>query len=143
MAFGSNPKHSPADLVQPSARGAGVSTAQVDATRGDPDRSGRVTARAILRTPPKRSRRMDSADAFVPDPEEGRPIRAADAESFAEEFIATATTGESVEMDALDEIAADEDGGPYLDLDEDVDLPESVGTQHILDVSARRRPGST
>lgn len=85
---------------------------------------------------------MDSADAFIPDPEEGRPIRAADAESFAEEFIATATTGESVEMDAMDEVASDEDGGPYLDLEEDVELPESVGTRHILDVTDRRSAGS-
>jgi hypothetical protein len=79
-----------------------------------------------IRAVRKQAHRPDTADAFLPDPEDGVYITADDAESFAEEFIATATTGEYVEMDALDEVSDDEDGGPYLELEDDVDAPASV-----------------
>ncbi len=61
--------------------------------------------------------RRDDADAFVPDPsEEGRPIPTDDneAESFAEEFIASATGAEPVQEDARDEVSDEEQGGPFL-----------------------------
>jgi len=58
--------------------------------------------------------RPDDADAFLPDPTElDEPITDPDA-SFAEEFIQSATTGETVDEDARDEIADDEDGGPFI-----------------------------
>jgi hypothetical protein len=62
----------------------------------------------------KRSKRPDDGDAFVPDPLEGEHIHADDAESFAEEFIASALLGEPVEEDARDEVVAEEQGGPFL-----------------------------
>lgn len=40
-----------------------------------------------------------------------------DAEDFAEEFIATATSAEEVFTDAADELTVEELGGPYLEID--------------------------
>jgi hypothetical protein len=73
----------------------------------------------------KRARRTDDGDAFVPDAvSERTPIRADDAESFAEEFIAAALMGEPVAQDAADEVVDEEQGGPFIMLDDEAKLPE-------------------
>ncbi len=65
-------------------------------------------------------KRPDAADAFVP--EDGR-IFADDAESFAEEFITSATTAEPVQQEAEDEVVEEEHGGPFLiESESDVDI---------------------
>lgn len=86
--------------------------------------------------------RSDGGVAFVPDPEDGTPIVADDAESFAEEFIATATAGEGVEMDAIDEVVDEEDGGPFLEIESEADIQEALGLSlDDLEPSARtKRP---
>ncbi len=64
--------------------------------------------------------RPDDGEAFLPDPSAtGSHIAlgGTDGESFAEEFIASATAGEPVEMDAQDEVIEEEWGGPFLDVD--------------------------
>lgn len=82
--------------------------------------------------------RSDGGVAFVPDPEDGTPIVADDAESFAEEFIATATAGEGVEMDAIDEVVDEEDGGPFLEIESEADIKEALGLSlDDLEPSAR------
>ena len=114
MALASDPKRSPSGMATIAKELRAVERREASMPE-DP------TVRALRR----QARRTDTADAFLPDPEDGTMIEADDAESFAEEFIATATTGESVEMDALDEVSPDEDGGPYLELsdDDDTDIP--------------------
>lgn len=64
----------------------------------------------------KRERR-DGGDAFVPDV--GRTHERLiddEAESYAEEFIAEATSAEYIGADAQDEMVAEELGGPFLEL---------------------------
>jgi hypothetical protein len=74
--------------------------------------------------PSERPGRPDDGNAFVPDTiGQLRPIPAADAESFAEEFIGSATGAESVSEDAEDEVVDAEEGGPFIVLDEDARLP--------------------
>jgi hypothetical protein len=86
-----------------------------------------VRADPTIRALRKQSRRKDDADAFVLDPiESGMRIKVDDAESVAEEFIATATTGESVEMDAQDEVIDEEDGGPFVEIESEVELAEAL-----------------
>jgi hypothetical protein len=64
--------------------------------------------------------RPDDGEAFLPDPtRRGARITASDAESFGEEFVASATTGEPLHMDANDEVVEEEEGGPFLELDTD------------------------
>ena len=64
--------------------------------------------------------RPDNGDAFLPDPtstEAHGALTKTDAEFFAEEFIASATAGEPVEMEAADEVIEEEWGGPFLELE--------------------------
>ena len=62
-----------------------------------------------------RSRREDHADAFLPDPD-GGPARTSDdlAEELAEEFLKSATSGEYVSEDELDQEVPEESGGPFV-----------------------------
>jgi hypothetical protein len=73
--------------------------------------------------------RSDDGEAFLPDPSNtGSHIAlgGTDVESFAEEFIASATAGEPVEMDAQDEVVEEEWGGPFLELDAETGEPNDV-----------------
>ncbi len=74
------------------------------------------------------SRRFDDGEAFIPDPTEThKPVSAGDAEFFAEEFLASVTTGENVEQDAADEVVEEELGGPFLEETPDLDdIAETV-----------------
>lgn len=68
--------------------------------------------------------RTDDGNAFLPDTVgTGRGLHGADAQFFAEEFVASALTGESLNEDTRDEVVADEEGGPFLVLGEDGQLP--------------------
>jgi hypothetical protein len=71
-----------------------------------------------------RPKRPDDGRAFLPDSvgEHDEPFPG-EAESDAEEFISSALNGESVGEDARDEVGDDEDGGPFIVLDEDGRLP--------------------
>ncbi|HEX8953335.1 MAG TPA: hypothetical protein VF945_15880 [Polyangia bacterium] len=62
-----------------------------------------------------RRRRDDDADAFLPDPD-GGPARTSDdlAENLAEEFLKSATSGEHVSEDGLDQEVPEESGGPFV-----------------------------
>jgi hypothetical protein len=67
-----------------------------------------------MRPPHDHRKRSDDADAFVPEPTDGARLPADDAESFAEEFIASATKAEPEYQDAEDEVVEEEQGGPFL-----------------------------
>jgi hypothetical protein len=63
-----------------------------------------------------RHERSDDGNAFFPDPE-GGPARTSDelAESMAEEFLQAATSGEDTAEDVLDQVVAEELGGPFVE----------------------------
>jgi hypothetical protein len=94
--------------------------------------------------------RPDDGEAFLPDPSMTRShiaLGGTDAESFAEEFIASATAGEPVEMDAQDEVVEEELGGPFVELDAESaelpdaaenELPEPAGESELVDKLPRR-----
>lgn len=74
--------------------------------------------------------RPDDAEAFLPDPtRRGAHITANDAESFGEEFVASATSGEPLHMDANDEVVEEEEGGPFLELDADASTTGEDGDE--------------
>jgi hypothetical protein len=58
----------------------------------------------------------DDGRAFLPDPREGFGGRVSDdlAEMLAEEFVASATSGEEASADARDESFIEEVGGPFV-----------------------------
>jgi hypothetical protein len=68
------------------------------------------------RVPPGKRGRSDTADAFLPDPEEG-PMRTDDdlAEMRGEDFVRAATTGEDAEDETMDEVVPEEYGGPFVE----------------------------
>ena len=73
----------------------------------------------------RRPLRRDGGDAFLPDPASGTFIMVSDAESVAEEFIASVTSADCVLEDARNELSADEIGGPFVDdEDEQLDLSD-------------------
>jgi hypothetical protein len=75
-----------------------------------------------MRSARRRPFRRDGGDAFLPDPTGGSLIRIADAESVAEEFIASATSADYLLEDARNELSMDEIGGPFVDDDEGLEL---------------------
>jgi hypothetical protein len=81
--------------------------------------------------------RPDDAEAFLHDPGSG-PARAPDdlAESLAEEYVASALSGEEVAFDDRDETAPEEIGGPFLE----ESIPEGLSEiEQVLAESRRRR----
>jgi len=86
------------------------------------------------------SQRSDDGTTFLPDPTGSLRhdvASMADGESFGEEFVASATAGEPVEMDAQDEVVEEEWGGPFLELDADSEggaadtIPEPPGLHKL------------
>jgi hypothetical protein len=71
------------------------------------------TKRRSERAP--RSQRSDDANAFIPDPGSG-PAHTDDefAESMAEQFLESATSGEDQGDAALNAAQEEEDGGPFV-----------------------------
>jgi hypothetical protein len=65
----------------------------------------------------KRMSRPDDAEAFIDDVAISHArVNDNDAESFGEEFIATATSAEFIGEDARNELIDEEVGGPYLEV---------------------------
>jgi hypothetical protein len=64
-----------------------------------------------------RVRRTDTADAFIPDPQEGGQSRTSDdlAENLAEDFVRSATTGEDAEDETAEQVVPEEYGGPFVE----------------------------
>ncbi|MBX3210542.1 MAG: hypothetical protein KF850_00765 [Labilithrix sp.] len=71
-----------------------------------------------MSNPKHRPFRRDSGDAFLPDPASGTFVSFSDAESDAEEFIASVTSADFVLEEARNELSIDEVGGPFVDEDE-------------------------
>jgi hypothetical protein len=74
-----------------------------------------------MRAVKRRPFRRDAGDAFLPDPASGEFIKAAEAESVAEEFITSVTSADFVLEDSRNELSLDEIGGPFVEED-DLDL---------------------
>jgi hypothetical protein len=79
-----------------------------------------------------RPARLDDGNAFLPDlGGNGSTSAAADAEFFGEEFIGSATTGESQSEAVRDEVVDEEDGGPFIVLGEDGSLPPDDSDEQV------------
>jgi hypothetical protein len=67
--------------------------------------------------------RKDDANAFLPDPDGGEAHSDDSlAENLAEVYLQTATSGEEAAEDVMNELVAEELGGPFVD-----DVEESLG----------------
>lgn len=88
-----------------------------------------------------RSRRDDHADAFLPDPD-GGPARTSDdlAEELAEEFLKSATSGEYVGEDELDQEVPEESGGPFVIHPAHFEFAQDVDDSNPIDGSREALP---
>lgn len=81
---------------------------------------------------PKSHTRRDDAEAFLPDPDDGPVVAFDEAESFAEEFIASVTGAGFVLEDARNEETDEEvesvRSGAWLDQPDSPDVPDDEPT---------------
>jgi len=86
-------------------------------------------------------RRTDDADAFIPDPEGGRARTSDDlAETLAEDFVASATSGESVNEDVFDSVVPEESGGPFVETTSDEEFAQGTDESNPADADTEPLP---
>lgn len=86
-------------------------------------------------------RREDDANAFLPDPD-GGPTYAGDdlAQELAEEFLMSATSGEYVSEDVLDQEVPEESGGPFVVHSARHEFARDVDASNPVDASREALP---
>ena len=87
------------------------------------------------------ARREDDANAFLPDPD-GGPTYANDdlAQELGEEFLLSATSGEYVSEDALDQEVPEESGGPFVVHSARYEFARDVDASNPVDASREALP---
>jgi hypothetical protein len=90
----------------------------------------------------QRTERSDSADAFFPDPQGGGISRAPDdlAETLAEDFVASATTGNDVDDEVLNQVVPEEIGGPFIETTPAEEFAEGYDESNPEDATVEPRP---
>jgi hypothetical protein len=85
--------------------------------------------------------RSDSADAFFPDPGDG-PARAPDdlAETLAEDFLQSATTGSDVDDEVLNQVVPEEIGGPFVETTAGEEFATDIDDSNPVDATVEARP---
>lgn len=96
-----------------------------------------------VRKQPRRAlkRREDDGNAFLPDPD-GGPARVSDnlAEELAEEFLKSATSGEYVGEDELNQQVPEESGGPFVIHPARYEFAQDVDDSNPADASREALP---
>jgi hypothetical protein len=85
--------------------------------------------------------RADSADAFIRHPDDG-PVNVDDdlAETLAEEFVHSATSGENQTEQALDQMVPEEIGGPFLETGAEEEFADGVDESNPADAEPEAMP---
>ena len=85
--------------------------------------------------------RADSADAFIREPDDG-PVNVEDdlAETLAEEFVHSATSGEDHTEDALDQMVPEEIGGPFLETSAEEEFADDIDESNPEDAEPEAMP---
>jgi len=85
--------------------------------------------------------RADSADAFIRHPDDG-PIDLNDelAETLAEEFVHSATSGENQTEEALDQMVPEEIGGPFLETGAEEEFADGTDESNPADAEPEAMP---
>jgi hypothetical protein len=85
---------------------------------------------------------MDDGEAFLPDPRDGGPTRTRDdlAEMMAEDFLASASSGEEQGQARRDAVVAEELGGPFVQSTAEEEIVDDVDGNNPLDAEAEPFP---
>jgi len=88
-----------------------------------------------------RGGRSDSGDAFFPDPGDG-PARAPDdlAETLAEDFLQSATTGSDVDDEVMNQVVSEEIGGPFVETSSSEEFANDIDESNPEDAIPEGRP---
>jgi len=86
--------------------------------------------------------RADSADAFIRHPDEDGAMSTDDdlAETLAEEFVRTATSGEDQTEEALDQMVPEDIGGPFVETGADEEFADGVDESNPEDAEPEAMP---
>ena len=108
-------------------------TVSDDEVKEPPTPADRRAARAAAQ-PVARGHRTDTADAFMPDPEDG-PARIRDdlAEVLAEDFLRSATSGEDIDNEVMEQVVPEEFGGPFIESSADEEFAEGTDESNPVD----------
>jgi hypothetical protein len=91
--------------------------------------------------PARRVERSDSANAFFPDPEDGPAVVPDDlAETLAEDFLQSATTGSDVNDEVLNQVVPEEIGGPFIETTSGEEFAEGTDESNPEDAEVEPRP---
>ncbi len=90
---------------------------------------------------PEHVARADKANAFLPDPDDG-PMRTSDdlAEMYGENFVLSATTGESMSSDGFDQVVPEEIGGPFVETSASEEFAEGLDESNPEDATSEAMP---
>jgi hypothetical protein len=78
--------------------------------------------------------RTDTADAFMPDPEDGPALIRDDlAEVLAEDYLRAATSGADVDNEMMEEVVPEELGGPFLESSADDEFADGTDESNPVD----------
>jgi hypothetical protein len=90
----------------------------------------------------ERVMRADSADAFIRHPDDGGGMRIDDdlAETLAEEFVHSATSGEDQTEAALDQMVPEEIGGPFVETAAEEEFADGVDESNPADAEQEAMP---
>jgi hypothetical protein len=85
--------------------------------------------------------RADSADAFIRNPDDGDMNVEDDlAESLAEEFVHSATSGENQAEETLDQVVPEEIGGPFIETSAEEEFADDVDESNPTDAEPEPMP---
>jgi hypothetical protein len=85
--------------------------------------------------------RADSADAFIRNPDDGGMSVDDDlAESLAEEFVHSATSGENQGEEAQDQIVPEEIGGPFVETSAEEEFADDIDESNPSDAEPEPMP---
>jgi len=86
--------------------------------------------------------RADSADAFIRHPDERGHMTVDDdlAETLAEEFVHSATSGEDQTEAALDQMVPEEIGGPFVETGAEEEFADGVDESNPADAEPEAMP---
>lgn len=89
----------------------------------------------------ERVMRADSADAFIRNPDDG-DVNVGDdlAESLAEEFVHSATSGENQAEETMDQVVPEEIGGPFVETSAEEEFADDIDESNPVDAEPEPLP---
>jgi hypothetical protein len=86
-------------------------------------------------------RRSDDADAFIRDPDGGH-ARTSDtlAETLAEDFLQSATSGAATNDDVFDSVVPEDSGGPFIETSPAKEFAQGTDASNPADAEAEPLP---